>query len=139
MTGNYSKVTHYFSKKNATVKFSKKIKKVRVVVLIFSLDSESVLEFFYTLRGKVRISNFSPQNLNKNSNTDLESTLKMSTTTLIFFNFLRIIHRRGKLAKNESLLNSYRSLVGKNINFFNNHFKHYSLYQHRHYKHTKTL
>ena len=56
---------------------------------------------------------------------DSESTLKMSTTTLKYFNFLRKIHRRVFWQKNESLLNSYRSLVGKNINLFNNHIKNY--------------
>ena len=64
------------------VNILKKIKKNRVVVLIFRVDSESVLEFFLYPEGGVRVSDFSPQPLNKNSNTDSESTLKMSTTNL---------------------------------------------------------
>ena len=87
MTGNYSKVTSFFANylwcgsvvlhtiwtseyANATVNSRRKLKKFRVVVLIFSVDSESVLEsFFNRLRGKVKISNFFPQPINKNSNT----------------------------------------------------------------------
>ena len=81
MTGNYSKVTHFFA--NLTI-FGRKLKQFIVVVLIFSVDSESVIDFFNSLRGEVRSSNFFPQHINKNSNTDSESTLKMSTTNLIF-------------------------------------------------------
>ena len=73
---------------NATVNSRRKLNCFRVVVLIFSVDLEYVLELFYRLRGKFRISNFPPQPINKYSNTDSESTLKMSTTTLIFFNSL---------------------------------------------------
>ena len=55
---------------------------------------------------------------------------------LIFFEKFTVALNRQK---DVSLLNSYQSLVGKNINLFNNHFKNYSLDQHLHYKHTKTL